>query len=463
MIEYDAGSFKDPAGRVFHHDGAVFRTLSPQALDTYRAAHACGLVQALERDGLLLPTELLPADSAGLAGADVGAWVLRQSAVPFVSYSYEWSFEMLRDAALVTLRILDRALAAGFVLKDANAFNILFDHSRPALVDVPSIERYTEGAIWAGYGQFCRSFLFPLLAAAYRGVDFRVLLRGTLGEVPVQEMARLLRPRDYLRGGVLADVLAQARLERSFGRSTGQVKVAAAPVRYPKAALVANVRRLTRLVEGLKAPAAPTEWGGYETSHSYSETERDAKRTFVAHAVGERRLARVIDLGCNTGEYSHAALQTGCDVVALDVDPLAIDRLYVRSRDARVSPVVANLLNPTPAMGWALLERQALLARLRGDGFLALALVHHLRITGGVPLDRVVAQLFEVAPEGVVEWVDKEDGMVQRMLALRPDVYDDYTWKCFEALLRRHGRIVAVQESHGGRRKLCHVRCATVP
>jgi SAM-dependent methyltransferase len=462
MIQYDTASFKDPAGRVFQHDGWIYRSLSQSALHDFTVARDRGLITSLCREGLLVDTELLTAADVGLPGPDLERPVLRQPQVSFVSYSYEWSFEMLRDAALATLRIIERALASGFILKDANAFNILFDGPRAKLVDVPSLEPYREGEVWAGYGQFCRSFLFPLLLSSYRDIDFRRLLRGGLGELSVHDTLGMLRARDFLRAGVLADVYAQARLERTFGRRGTTVKSATAPVRYPKTALVHNVKRLSALIERLRVPSAPTEWTDYETFHSYSEADRTAKEGFVRRSISGGTFTRVVDLGCNTGEFSRIALDAGSAVVSLDVDALAIDRLYrATPPEARLSPIVASLLNPTPAMGWGLQERRGLLDRLKSDSFLALALIHHLRITGGVPLEMIVAQLFAIAPEGVVEWVDKDDGMVRQMLSLRPDVYDDYTWTEFEALLRRHGQIVAVQPTHGGRRRLCHVRAVS--
>jgi SAM-dependent methyltransferase len=216
---------------------------------------------------------------------------------------------------------------------------------------------------------------------------------------------------------------------------------------------------MRRLVEGLRRPGSPSEWSSYDSDCTYSEADRAAKQSFVTRALGPRRFARVVDLGCNTGTYTTIALTRGAHVVGLDLDSRAIDGLYRRAaRGATLSPVVASLLNPSPAMGWALQERRSLMERISSDAFLALALIHHLRITGGVPLSAIVGQLFAIAPEGIVEWVDKTDSQVQAMLALRPDVYDDYAWSTFEALIAEHGEMVAVQETHGGRRRLCHVR-----
>ena len=88
----------------------------------------------------------------------------------------------------------------------------------------------------------------------------------------------------------------------------------------------------------------------------------------------------------------------------------------------RLTPIVSDLHNPTPAQGWELRERASLLARLKGDFVLALALVHHLRISAGIPLDAIIAFLWIARPSGIIEWVDREDPMVQQMLRLRPDV-----------------------------------------
>lgn len=457
MIAFDPASFKDPAGRVFYGGDAVYRTLSAAAAADLEAAHA--LLRSLIAERLVVESEIVRADSVGLDSRVVGERVLKQRRLPFVSYSYEWSAGMLRAAALTTLRIMARALEAGFVLKDANAFNVLFDGGTALLVDVPSIERYHDGRIWAGYGQFCRSFFAPLLLGAYRGVDARTLLRSTLGEVPLTLAARLFPRRDWLRPGVLKDVVLPARLERSFGQSQTTVRRETASERLPKALLVANVARLTKIVAGLRPESGASEWSAYEADCTYTAEDRAAKSAFVAGVLERGRFGRVVDLGCNVGTYSRLAAERGARVVALDLDSRAIDALFESLRPGEpISPLVGDLLNPTPAMGWDLAERRSLFDRVGSDAFLALALIHHLRITGGVPLDAIVARLLAIAPEGVVEWVDKSDAQVQRMLALRPDVYDDYTWPSFESILKRRGELVAVHSTHDGRRRLCHVR-----
>jgi hypothetical protein len=459
MIHFDPASFKDPAARVFYYDGWVYRSLSPEAETLFRSVDTTSLLACLERDGLILPSEVVATSTQGLGTDQIGPFLLKQPTVQLVSYSYEWSFEMLRDAALVTLRVLAQALTRGFTLKDGNSFNILFDGCAPKFVDLPSVERFREGDIWVGYGQFCRSFLFPLLMASYRAVDVRSLLRGRLGEIPAVDAAHFFTLWDVRKPGVLKDVLLQARLDRSFGGTPRTVRTATAAARVPATVLIASIDRLIRIVSDLRAPSHHSNWASYATTNSYSAPDRENKARFVRRALQRPDASRVVDLGSNTGEYSQIALESGAQVSALDIDSSAVDGLYRNAPlGARLSPLVADLLNPTPAMGWGLRERRSLFDRLHCERFLALGLVHHLRISGGVPLAQILSLLFDIAREGVIEWVDKTDEMVQQMLSLRPDVYDDYTWAEFERLVRERAEILAIEPIHDGTRRLCHVR-----
>lgn len=459
MIEFDPGSFRDPAGRVFYHDGAVCRTLSETAQSHFHACERAGLWTQLADEQLIVPGELVPFSDIGLDPAIVGHTLLRQPRIPVVSYSYEWSDAMLRVAALTTLRIQECALRAGFTLKDAPSFNILFDGLRPKLVDLPSLEPYRDGQVWNGYAQFCRGFLFPLLLAAHRRVNIRPLLRGWAGEIPAAETAKSFSWSDALKPGVLTDILLQSRLERLFGTSQEGVRQATQGTQLPKAALLGSVGRLAKTIEKLPVANASSEWSDYAHTHSYGDADVEVKTTFVRSTFTGRNLHSLVDLGCNTGRYTKVALAACARVTAVDIDSDCIDGLFrAVDRSTPLTLLVADLTNPSPGQGWALAERRPLLPRIQSDGFLALGLIHHLRVTSGIPLSEIVAFLFSVAPEGVVEWIDKSDGMVQRMLSLRADVFGDYTWEEFQRQVLRHGQILATAETHGGLRRLCHVR-----
>jgi hypothetical protein len=458
-LQFDEGSFKDPAGRVFYHSGEVYRSLSPTGAESFQELSRTELFAELRSLGLVVESELVDRQAAALP-AEAGNWVVRQARVPVVTYPFEWSFDMLRDAALVTLDVLERCLKKGYVLKDATPFNILFHRNRPVLIDVLSIEKRAEGEPWAGYAQFCRGFLFPLLITSHRKIDFQPLLRSHLGEIPLSTMRGMFSYWSSLKPGVLKDVLLQSQLDRGFATQPQAIRQGTSSFLFSTEMILANVRRLRKIIQSLEYQEGLTTWGNYTQFHNYSGEDEAAKRDFVAKAMESRVGATCVDLGCNTGAYSEIAYQSCASVISIDIDPEAINRMYLGTRDRgeNRSLLITDLANPTPAMGWALRERKPLFDRIQGDFFLALALIHHLRITASIPLASIVEQLAAIAPEGVVEWVDKKDGMVQRMLTLRKDVYEDYTWENFRALLESRFQVVQVTETHGGDRKLCHVR-----
>ena len=451
MTGFDPASFRDPSGRLFRHAGSLYRTCSPDALTAFTRARESGLIEALTTSGLLVPTSLVESGAEGLPSAEVGSHVLKQAELPLVSYSYEWSFSMLRDAALLTLAVLDACLTRHFVLKDATAFNVLFEGSTPRLVDIHSIEPRAEGSIWAGYAQFCRAFLFPLLLWSHKGIDPRPLLLAGVGEIPVTAAARAFGWRDRLKPGVFVNVAMQLQLERRFANRAEDVGRAGAGIKYPLSAFRGQVAKLRKVIEGLRPPQ-DDDWTTYASTHTYDDEGSRAKEAFVLRSLEVAKPSRALDLGTNTGRFARLARATGAGVVAVDISAACIDAVYREARgDAKLSPLVADLTKPTPAIGWRNIERRALLDRLRGDAVMALALVHHLRITGGIPLAEVVDLLTAMAPAGVIEWIGREDAMVKRLLALRPDVYDDYFPDTFQRLLASRARIAARQTLPGGR------------
>ncbi|MEK9833762.1 MAG: class I SAM-dependent methyltransferase [Rhodospirillaceae bacterium] len=462
-MEFDPGSFKDPEGRVFEHRGEVFRTLSSAAATRMRALEEDGTLAALTDSGLLVASQLAESSDVGLSDAGVGDTVMRHDRIPVLTYPFEWSFDMLRDGALVTLELLQQCLDRDLMLKDATAFNVAYHAGGMRFFDTLSIEAHAEGAPWDGYAQFCREFLFPLMLTSYRAVEFQPWLRGTLAGIPVRPFARLLGMRDKLRAPVLKHVVLQAKLERSFADTDTEMRASFKTMKFSKPMIAANAAGLAKTLRGLKYEAGDSVWGNYAESHSYSADDEQVKRQFVEQGITRLAPGSVVDLGGNIGNYSLLVAPHVERALCVDIDPACINNLYRRLRDGgpeNVVPIVGDLLNPTPALGWGLAERRDLFARIRSDAFLALALVHHLSIGGNVPLANVVETLRRIAPTGIVEWVDKEDAMVQRMLRNRTDVFDAYTWEVFCGELERHFSIIDTVETHGGARRLCLLQAA---
>jgi hypothetical protein len=407
-----SSSFHDPAGFMFVREGVMYRQVNQSFAEDYEHFQRSGLMDSLARDGLLVPHE--PA-ARSLRASEQAYAVLRPDIVPFISYPYEWSFGQLQDAAILTLELMGRALDRGMVLRDASAFNIQFVGARPILIDGLSFGRYAADRPWEAYRQFCEHFLAPLALMAR--VDLRLghLHAEFADGIPLGLASSLLDCRSWVRPGLLVHLHLHAATQRRFA---GRVQ-AAADGRLSLAKLRALVEHLRSTVEGLAANPRPTSWADYEATHSYSVRALESKQELVRSFLRRLRAASVFDCGANTGRFSRVAADVGARVVALDSDVGAVNDHYAllkrTSRD-RVLPLVCDVLNPSPAAGWALAERASLVQRGPCDAVLALALLHHLVITNNVPLTHVAAFLPRLGWGAIVEFVPPEDPQVQMLL-----------------------------------------------
>jgi hypothetical protein len=427
----EPASFRDPSGHVFRRDGILYRQIQPSGAADWQAFEERGLRRALIADGLLVEDEAVTLD---LAAAPDAVAVIRPRELEVISYPYEWCFSQLREAALLTLELQRRALAVGMRLKDASAYNIQFDGGRPILIDSLSFEVADPSEAWPAYRQICEHFLAPLALIAYRDARCGLMLRDFIDGVPLDLAAGLLPWRTRLRPALLAHLHAHAGAQRRS--ASGRPSPGGAPRRgMTKLGQEALLDSLRRTVESLRWEPRGA-WLEYGTQTSYTPTAADAKRSAVQRMVGSSGARLVWDLGANVGTYSSVAAADGRMVLAFDQDAGSVERHWrTLAPEARASvlPLVMDLSNPSPGLGWALEERRSLLDRGPADLIMALALVHHLAIGNNVPLPMVGSLFARLGERAIVEFVPKDDPMTQRLLAARPDIFPDYTLDGFRA------------------------------
>jgi SAM-dependent methyltransferase len=436
----EPGSFRDPHSRVFTTEDGVLRTLSAEGLADWDAIAATDLFPRLVAEGKLVETERLDDDVDLPAELREGAAaVLRHEKIPFVSYPYEWPFGMLRDAALLQLELLEGALAEDLILKDSSPYNVQWRGSRPAFIDVGSFERLPRGEPWIGYRQFCMLFLYPLLLQAYKNVPFQPWLRGSIDGITPQECRSLMSFRDLFRRGVFAHVYLHSRLDRRPAETAGDVKRELRAAGFKKELIVANLRRLAKLIRRLEWNPEPSTWAEYGATTSYSEGDAARKEDFVRAAVGTRRWSLAWDLGCNVGRFARMAAENARYVVALDADAAVVERVYRAIKEegsASVLPLAVNVVDPSPGIGWRGTERRTLEERGLPDLTLCLALIHHVVIRGNVPVRDFVDWLASLETALVIEFPTRDDPQVQRLLAAkREGLHADYERGWFERCL----------------------------
>jgi hypothetical protein len=417
----------------------VFRVLSPIGWEDWEALSASQLWPGLVDEGRVVATEPATVDAAPQLLAGETAGVLRHERVPFISYAYEWPFSMLQDAALLQLELNQRALRAGIAIKDATPYNIQFRGTRPVFIDVGSFEKLRPGEPWIGYRQFCMQFLYPLMFQAYKDLPYHPLLRGSLDGISPTE-ARAVFAGDRFKKGVMSNVLLHAKMESRYGDSGGrEVKQEMKRAGFSEELLAANFGKMEKLVRRLEWKAGETAWTGYGEVNTYDEQSAGAKASFVREAAGRRRSALVWDVGCNDGRYSRIAAENSDLVVAFDADHATVDATYRALRDEGredILPLVMSVTDPSPDLGWRGRERASLERRGTPDLALCLAVVHHVCITGNVPVREFLDWLRALDTALVIEFPDREDPMVERLLSGKRDGSNpDYDAAVFESAL----------------------------
>ncbi len=427
-----SASFRDPSGFLFTRNGILYRQINRAYEKDYARLMDSGLYDKLVKAGLLIPhveTDQAPAD----AQRDAAFKVIQPERVPFISYPYEWSFSQLKDAALATLSIHKRAIKMGMSLKDASAYNIQFVRGKATLIDTLSFEVYKEGEPWVAYRQFCQHFLAPLALMAYCDVRLSQLMRVYIDGVPLDLASKLLPAKTKFNFGLLTHIHVHASAQKRYSDKAIEPRKGA--MRVNQQAMIGLIESLESAVKKLTWKPAGTEWGDYYENTNYTDSAFEHKKQLVREWSLEKKPALVWDLGGNTGVFSREAASSDAFTVSFDIDPAAVEQNYrtVKSKkEQNILPLVLDLTNPSPSLGWDHTERDSFGARGPVDMALALAVIHHLAISNNVPLSQLASFFAARSKWLVIEFVPKSDSQVQKLLTSREDIFPNYTREGFE-------------------------------
>lgn len=453
-------SFRDPVARVVRTRGRIFRAVRASHRAEFEALLAAPWFARLESEGRVPRTTWVdpPTDLANQCAFRDGDWVwMEHEAIEFPLYPHEITAQHLYDAALLTLDIAELALEQGLMLKDASAWNVLFQRGTPVFCDVSSFVPYDGNPLWLAYGQFGRHFVIPLLLHKYRGLTPSRLFTTSRDGIAPAEARRLLGPlRSLFDRAALEFVFLPSLVEERRGLGAGR---SAAPAQTTPAVpsgpedgpsstqmFEATLSRLRRHIHRLnpRRIVARTRWSDYQdTRRHYSADDIEQKRRFVSEslAVGS---GAVLDLGCNRGEYAVASAALGRPTVATDFDDGALRRLYDTPEGRAVSVACLNLAAPTPAVGWCNEEVPSFLDRARNhfQTVMCLGLLHHLLVTERVPLAGVMAFFEALGPRTlIVEWIGPGDPMFIEIAGPNLPLYEWLSETHFESALAEKWRI----------------------
>ncbi|MFC1612281.1 class I SAM-dependent methyltransferase [Patescibacteria group bacterium] len=441
QINYDGGSFRDPSGRVFCLHDKVFRELDNKSYDNFLELSNNPFYKKLVNEGIIIGSNLIN-DSELIARSK--RCIIEHNKINFISYCYEWSPKMLHDAAIHTLDLQIKLLDEGYSLKDATPYNIQFEGGSPIFIDIASIESWDKKVSWFAYNQFCQFFLYPLFAQRYANMSIRQILLSELEGLSFDKLIKVLPLRIKYNPKFFLDIGLPSLLSKIIKESASHDIIKKEKNNfYAKDIQKNNLRRLKKVISGL-VKSSKSFWASYEDTKSYSDFSVDQKNKFIYNClndVDDSDVSGILDIGSNTGFYSKmvASIFPKTNVVAIDFDVESIDRLYRENSEkikANILPLVIDITNPSPALGWNSEERKSFLNRAKFDVVLALAVIHHLRVSKNIPLEKIVELLASVTSKYlVIEYISKDDPMFHKLTAIRKKVFNDYTLNNFENFL----------------------------
>lgn len=444
------GSFRDPSGFLFIDEGVIYRQVNILYKENYDHLINSGLYKTLSDSKLLISHQEATLE---LAKSDRAYKIIKPELITFISYPYEWCFSQLKDAALITLQIQKEALKFNMSLKDCSAYNVQFYQGRPVFIDTLSFEKYNEGEPWVAYRQFCQHFLAPLALMSYKDIRLNQLFRIYMDGIPLDLASKILPIRSSFSFALLTHIYLHAKSQKYFADK----KVVKKQHKISRLSFLGLIDSLETAIKNLKWKQGRTEWGAYYEDTNYSSSAINHKKQIISKFLDKISPKNVWDLGANDGYFSRVASNKGIQTISFDIDPVAVERNYttsVKEKEKNILPLLLDLTNPSPNIGWENRERMSLKKRRSADAVLALALIHHLAISNNLPLKKIAHFFYKICNSIIIEFVPKNDSQVQRLLSTREDIFPNYSQHSFEEEFNKYFNIINSEIIHDSQRTL---------
>jgi hypothetical protein len=359
---------------------------------------------------------------------------------------------MLKDAALLTLKLLKESVGYGLILKDATPYNIQWHRGKLIFIDTLSFEKYNEQEPWIAYRQFCENFLAPLLLMHYSKNSLQQILLAYPEGIPLAIIRSLLPWRSRLSLHTYLHIHMHAAIAQK-NADTDQRKV-----NFSKQKLLNLVTSLETLINKLKLSGQKSAWSDYYAEASQREDYLAQKKQLVKKWISNLdEIRTAADLGANDGAFSRLLAGQQVFTLVADFDPLCINNLYKdirQNNQVYLEPLVLDLSNPSPAIGVNNTERPSFISRIHVDLVLALAVIHHLVIGKNIPFDKMAELFKQLGNYLIIEYVPKTDEKIQLMLKSKKDIYSNYTSQDFENAFIKYFTILDKKETGNSGRVL---------
>lgn len=423
-------SFRDKSGFLFTKENILYRQINLSYQEHYEYLMDSGVYDLLVDKKLLVP-HVEVSDINGINNNEFK--IIRPEYIPFISYPYEWCFSQLKDAALLTLKIQEIILKKGMILKDASAYNVQFKDGKPIFIDTLSFEKYSGQKPWDAYYQFCKHFLAPLALMSYKDVRLANLLKTYIDGIPLDLTSKILPTKTYFKFSILSHIHLHAKSEKYFENSkkdynNKKIKITA---------LLGLVDNLKTVITNLNLIKSNSTWADYWAKSNYSDAALNHKKQIVDSFLSVTKSHTAWDIGANDGTFSKIASSKGIQTFLIDSDPYIVEKNYLtckRINEKKTYPLLMDITNPSPGIGWENTERSTLYARAKPDIIMALAIIHHLVIANNLSFEMIAKYFSGLCKVLIIEFIPKNDSQITKLLTVRKDIFVFYNQDHFERI-----------------------------
>lgn len=354
--------------------------------------------------------------------------------IDFICHPYELPFYLLAKSALLQLELQIEAIDENIIFSDCSPFNVQYDYNtKPIFIDFGSLKLYEQNQPWYGYKQFCEFYLAPLSLESYNNINYQKLLNHSIEGLDLSLTSKLLSKKSYLNFNIFLNIHLHAKILKKI---TSKSKVSQKKYILTKHKYKSLLVSLKNTIEKFKS-SNETYWSEYGITDSYEKEALLSKEDALKNFVKKNRIQTLLDIGCNECHFSKLALKNGAlRSIAIDNDLGSLNKAAekIDQENLNILPLYIDLLNPTPGSGYMNKERESFLNRCKNfDGMIAFAIIHHLFISGQLPLDYIVKLLVSLAPNGLIEFVKKEDFQFQELMSTNKFInLEEYSEEIFE-------------------------------
>lgn len=438
-------SFRDPDGFIIKLEDSFYRVV----LKTYSEDLSC-----IEKSEVLATLSVIKHEkiSPDAYPVELRAWleendnrnilcIFKLQTIEIITYPWEWTPEMLTEAALLTLKTLKTLVQYNLTLKDASFFNIQFINGVPYFIDLLSIKKTKKFYPWYAFGQFLQHFTFPAIIFKYGVFSNASFLQAFPEGINKKSASRLTPLKSYFNIFELLNVHLLSKISDKNTLSISKIS----DERKEKIKLLQLVDFIENYHSSIKFKKENQnhfQWENYYSKDVESVYYSHKKTVLLEYLNLCENEDAVLDLGCNTGEFTSLLTEYFSKIIAIEKDTKSCnvirEKLAANCNICNHWAVInSDLINPSPAIGWHNRERYSLLERVKSPVVVCLALIHHIYFKGSIGMLEIAELLNNLTIRFlIIEFIDVGDDKIQLLAMQNNTRLSDYNLDNFISSLK---------------------------